>query len=77
MTQKVGNESELNLSGSTTLIFPSFFPHFCHEGSLKHHLCRAYNMTPYLGEIGKLVDFPDTYQRKYLHETVRNQTARR
>jgi hypothetical protein len=34
-------------------------------------------MTPYLGEIGKLVDFPDTYQRKYLHETVRNQTARR
>jgi hypothetical protein len=47
------------------------------KGSLKYHLCRAYNMTPYLGEIGKLVDFPDTYQRKYLHETVRNQTARR
>jgi hypothetical protein len=34
-------------------------------------------MTPYLGEVGKLVDFPDTYQRKYLHETVRNQTSRR
>ena len=38
---------------------------------------RAYSLTPYLGSIGKLVDFPDTYQRKYLHETVRNQTARR
>lgn len=38
---------------------------------------RAYSLTPYLGEIGKVVDFPDTYQRKYLLQTVRDQTARR
>jgi len=38
---------------------------------------RDYNMTPYLGEVGHLVNFPDDYQRTKFMDIVRNQLSNR
>ena len=38
---------------------------------------RGYDMTPHLGEVGRLVDFPDDYQRSRFMDLSRLQTANR